>query len=175
MKAYKCVLMIAALFVSSSSLFGCASISPEKRPITTEKRDFIYDFEVHGKSKSELFKNARNFLATSYVDSKDITRVEDENEGTIIGKAVSQWNLSTDSWLIPTLPCYSRYNFFFVAKNEKARLQLSLIEGTVLPSCGWRLPPKRDYPQIVEQFNSIANELKNALNGSSEIEKLKNF
>lgn len=175
MKLFKYVVMAAALFVSFPFLFGCASISPDRLPITTEKRDFVYDFEVSGKSKGELFKNARYFLATSYVDSKDVTRVEDENEGTIIGKAVSEWKLSTDSWLIPYLPCYSRYNFFFVAKNEKARLQLSLVEGTVLPSCGWRLPPKRDYPQIVEQFDSIAKELKNALNGSSEIERLKNF
>jgi hypothetical protein len=176
MKSFIKRLTHVSLFVLIFFLVGCASmIPPERLPITTEKRDFIYDFKVPGKSKTELFNNARNYLATSYGNSKDVTRVEDEKEGTIIGKAVSEWKFSTNDWMIPHVPCYSRYNIFFVAKDEKARLQLSLLEGTVLPSCGWRLPPKQDYPQIVDQFNTIANDLKSALEGSSTIERLKNF
>lgn len=167
-------LLVKIVFISSF-LSGCISISPEKLPITNEKRDFIYDFEIQGQSKIELFKSARNYLATSYGDSKDVSRIEDETEGTIIGKAVTQWKRTTGDWMIPYMPCYSRYNIFFVAKQEKARLQLSLVEGAVMPSCGWNLPPKQDYPQIVAQFNIIAQELESALNGNSEINKLKNF
>lgn len=155
---------------------GCASVATETQPISSEKRDFVYDFEVKGKTKSELFRSARNYLATAYGNSKEVSRVEDEAAGTIIGKAIAKWNLTTDSWMVPAIACYSNYNIVFIAKDGKARLSLSIVEGVPLPAeCGWKLPPKRDYPQIVRQFYSISLDMKNALEGNSPLNKLSDF
>lgn len=157
------------------ALTGCMTIPPEQLPITTEKREFIYDFSIPNTTKKQLFKSARNYLASSYGDSKEISRVEDEEQGIIIGKAIAKWNLSTDSFLFPYIPCYSKYDINFIAKNEKGRLRLFLVEGAIPPCSGWPLPPKRDYPQIVTEFNAIAKGLEDALKGNSEINKLSEF
>lgn len=160
-------------------LSGCATpqTPADLMPITTEQRDFVYDFSVPGKSKKELFKNARNYLAVAYRNSKEISRVEDEEQGTIIGKAVSQWEYRYNGGLIAfNQPCYSNYNIFFIAKEGKARLQLSIVEGIAAPTlCAVNLPYKQGYKQIVDQFNLSASELENALNGNSTINKLSNF
>ena len=154
---------------------GCAAVPAENMPITTEKREFIYDFSIPGKVKKEIFKNARNYIATSFVDSKEVSRVEDEEQGIIIGKAISKWNMSTDSFLIPYMACYSKYDINFIAKDGKARLRIFLVEGALPPCTGWPLPPKRDYPQIVTQFNDVAKGLEEALKGNSAINKLSDF
>ncbi|MNR17945.1 hypothetical protein D3C85_1346380 [compost metagenome] len=52
----------------------------------------IYDYYAPGKTRKEIFKSFRNFLATAYGDSKAIGRVEDEKDGLIIAKAVTTWH-----------------------------------------------------------------------------------
>lgn len=159
-------------------LSGCGSIAttPEQMPITTEKRDFVFDYTVAGKSQQELFRSARNYLATVYGDSRAVARVEDSEQGTIIGKGISAWNLTTSSPLIPHMPCSSNYDLVFIAKDGRARLQLALKAGAVAPAqCGWDLPPKRDYPQIVAQFEGISAGMAKALNGQAPIDSLRNF
>lgn len=169
--------MKSAFFVIVlSALSGCASaVSPEQMPITTEQREFVYDFAAPGKSKADLFKDARNYFAMSFGNSKDVSRVEDEAQGTIIGKAVALWNLSNDSVIVPFIPCASNYNIIFIAKDGKARLQLTLVDGAPMASCQWPSPPKRDYPQIVRQFGGIGAGLGAAISGQSDVERLKNF
>lgn len=159
-----------------AALAGCAiTIPADRMPITTEQREFIYEYAAPGKSQTDLFRDARNYLAMSYGDSKEVSRVEDEAQGTIIGKAIAPWSLSTDSALIPFIPCASNYNIIFVAKEHKARLQLTLVDGVAMSSCQWTSPPKRDYPQIVKQFNGISAGLESAINGQSAVDRLKNF
>ena len=166
--------MIATCLVLMLS--GCTTLSPEQKPITTEQREFIFEYAVPAKSKTELFKAARNHFALSYGNSKEVSRLEDEEQGTIIGKAVAPWSLSLDSIIIPAMPCASNYNLIFIAKDGKARLQLTLLEGAALPlSCGWARPPKRDYPQIVSHFKSASESLSNALDNKAAIDRLKNF
>lgn len=157
------------------ALSGCVSISPERMPITTEQRDFVFEYAAPAKSQRELFIDARNYFAMSYGNSKDVSRVEDESQGTIIGKAVAPWNLSNDSMIIPFIPCASNYNIIFVAKDGKARLQLTLVDGAPMMTCGWTSPPKRDYPQIVQQFQRISAGLGDAINGKSDLDRLKKF
>lgn len=157
-------------------LTGCVSTPSDQLPITTEKREFLYDYTVVGKSKDELYVKANDFLAISFNNSKVISRVEDRKRGTIISKAIANWTLSTDGLIITGMPCYSSYDIYFIAKDGKARLQLELMEGAPNPSvCGWKLPPKRDYPQIVNLFDSIAKEMGSSLNGNSKLDKLNNF
>lgn len=169
----KYVLTLASLL----AVAGCAVTAPPGAyPITDEKREFTFDYAVPGKSQQELYRSARNYLATAYVDSRAVTRVEDEGQGTIIGKGVAPWNMTIDSSLIPSMPCSSNYDVIFIAKEGRARLQLTLKEGAAQPAtCNWPLPPKRDYPQIVNQFNSMSAGLEKALNGQGAVDKLRNF
>lgn len=157
-------------------LVGCVSTPPEQLPITTEKREFLYDYTVANATKDQLYTKANDFLAISFNNSKLISRIEDKDRGTIIAKAVASWTLSIDSFVVNGVPCYSNYDIYFIAKDGKARLQLELIEGAPNPSiCGWKLPPKRDYPQIVTLFNTISKELEKSLHGDSKLDKLNNF
>jgi Domain of unknown function (DUF4468) with TBP-like fold len=162
-------LKIAIIFLIISNMLGCVSVPPELMPITTEQREFTYDYSAPKKSQKELFNSARNYFALSYGDSKEVTKVEDELQGTIIGKAKVKWLYALNSLVVnQQIPYYSDYNIIFIAKDGKARLQLNFVESV-------SVPPKRDYPQIVQQFKSIADGLGKALDGQSEIDKLKNF
>lgn len=172
MKTYLSPLLLISTFIT-----GCAGIhvDPGMSQITDEKREFIYEYSIPNKNKKEIIKNARNFIASSYVNSKEISRVEDMEDGVIIAKALMEWKLETGSPLIPFMPCYSNYEINFVAKDEKARLRLYLIKGAASPSCQWPLPPKNSYPQIAQEFERISKGMDEALQGHSPINKLKDF
>ena len=169
---------VATTLVCLLVLAGCAApgIPPSQAPITDEPREFTFDYPVPGKSQVELYRAARNYLATAYVDSRAVTRVEDEAQGTIIGKGVVNWNYRTDSSLLPAVPCSSSYDVIFIAKEGRARLQLTFREGAAsITSCNISLPPKRDYPQIVSQFNDMSAGMEKALNGQGAVDKVRNF
>jgi hypothetical protein len=152
------------------------TVPPEQLPITTEKREFLYEYSVSGATKEQLYIRANDFLAVSFNNNKVISRVEDKERGMIIAKAVAKWIISFDGLIVKGVPCYSNYDIYFIAKEGRARLQLTLVEGTPNPSaCGWALPPKRDYPQIVKQFDSIAKSLGSSLNGKGALEKINDF
>lgn len=159
--------------LAAGLLVGCASIPPEQMPITGEQREFVYEYSA-AKSKQELFKAARNYFALTAGDSKGITRVEDEAEGTIIGKGNISWQYTTGSALVPAVPCASRASLIFIAKDGKARLQMKLEEGAVPEAqCGWHLPPKQDYPQVVASFDRLGKGLEKAISGDSAVDRLK--
>ena len=159
-----------------ASLAGCAiTAPPEAYPITTEQREFVYEFSAPGKSQKELFSVAREYFALTYGNSKEITRVEDEAQGTIIGRAIVPWDMTTGSTMIPSFPCASYYGVIYVAKDGKARLQLTLQDGPAMASCQVQAPPKRDYPQIVQQFQRVSIGLGDAIGGNSAVDKLRNF
>lgn len=162
---------------AATVLLVCAAgTSAAQTTITTEKRDFIFDYTVAGKSQQDLFRSARNYLATAYGDSRAVSRVEDAEQGTLIGKGVVAWGLTVDGFLVKSIPCSSNYDIVFIAKDGRARLQLSLKEGSVSPrDCNWPLPPTRDYPQIVSHFKGISADMEKALNGQAPIDALRNF
>ncbi|CRN03863.1 hypothetical protein [Pseudomonas sp. 34 E 7] len=170
--------MFKTLFAATATLLlvACVATPQEQLLITTEKREFLYDYDVAGASKAQLFARANDFLAVSFQNSKLISRVEDKERGAVIAKAVSSWMLSTDGLIVTGVPCYSNYDIYFIAKDGRARLQLELVAGAPHPSsCGWTLPPKRDYPQIVDQFNDIDASLGKSLRGEGKLDKLNDF
>ena len=98
------VLVFAALI-----LFGCASM---KRADKDAKREFTFDFEVPGKSQSELWHNARDYFAEVYGDFRSVFSVLDEENDTMIGKGLASWStLGND--------CYTAYQFVLQQKTEK--------------------------------------------------------
>ena len=157
-------------------LAGCLEVSPEQMPITSEQREFVYEYAVPDQTKAELFRAARSNFAVAYGNSREVDWLEDEGQGTIIGKAIAPWNLTIGTIPVQSVPCASNYNLVFIAKDGRARLELSLLEEVALPSsCGWKLPSKRDYPQVVEHFQRAFETLGNALHSKSAIDRLKNF
>ncbi len=158
--------MLALLIVLSFS--GAAKAEPQ--------REFTYDYTVPGKTKADLYKAAQSFLALTYGDNRAVIHSEDANEGTIIGKAIVPWNLSTGGFFVTAVACSSNYRIVFIAKEQKARLHLALVEGAPSRNCpGWIYPPEKDYAQLTQQFAAISQGLDTALRGESTLDRLKNF
>jgi hypothetical protein len=158
------IIFLTVIFLLS--IIGCAGIQPIKDNV---QKEFTYDYVVDGKTKSELWKNARNYFAAVYGDFTQVARVMDENEGTIIGKGLAPWYLLGNK-------CGHEYHIRFMAKDGKARLQLELIPGVPpLSDCtGYPLPSEDGYQEIIKQFKEISLELEKALKGESK-STLNNF
>jgi hypothetical protein len=162
---------IAALLVL---IQGCQS-TPDERPISKEQLEVkTYTYVDLGESKDELWLRARNYLASTYVNSQTINRVSDKDEGVWIGKALTKWKMLDMSF---SPYCLSDYQIRFVAKDNKARLQLELLDTTPpLSECqGWSLPSGYGYKQIMEEFDDISLGLESALRGKSSLEDMKDF
>ncbi len=156
-------------------LFGCANNpNAPDYPISQSKvkaQTFTYT-DLDG-DKEELWEKARNYIATVYGDSKAVLRVEDEKNGTLIGKGLIGWKIFSSA-LSPT--CHSEYDIRFVAKDNKARLQLELLSGApALSGCTWKLPSNFGYEQVISEFERMSSELESALRGSGKIEKMQDF
>ena len=155
-------------------LQGCQS-TPEDKLITRDQLEAkTYTYVDLSANKDELWLRARNYLASTYVNSKTINRVSDKKDGTWIGKASIRWKM-LDMTFSPY--CLSDYQIRFISKDYKARLQLELLEGVpVLSECkGWPLPSGYGYKQIIEEFDHISSGLEDALKGKGKLEEMKNF
>ena len=152
----------AVLFLS-----GCAGLEFADR---NAQREFTFDYVIENKSKSELWRNARDYFAESYGDSRAVFRIMDEKDGTIIGRGTASWSLVGSR-------CCTDYHVRFAAKDNKARLQFEIIEGVPsYSSCkGWPWPSRSGYQQIVSSFYSTRDALRNALEGKGSDSKLKDF
>lgn len=156
-------------------LAGCFGITPamkaEMAPVDQNaQKEFTYDFSLPGKSQADLWRSARDFFAETYGDSRAVFRVEDEKDGTLIGRGLAPWALMSTR-------CISEYQIRFAAKVGKARLQYELIEGApALSQCqGWLLPSKSGYKEITDSFAKSAKSLELALQGKGSGSKLKDF
>jgi hypothetical protein len=145
-------ILLALIFVS-----GCSTMVDQNF-----KHEFTYDYNVPGKTKNELWKSARNFIATTYVDSTKVIRVADEETGTLIGMGVVGWLITP----ISDHACNYNYSIKFAAKDSKARLQFDL--QNVIGGCGWDRPSADGYQQIENQFNAIGAKLGENLAGKTD-------
>ncbi len=88
------------------ALSGCATVGPELTQISiNDIKPITFDYSIPNASKEILFKRARNHFATVYGDSRSVIRVEDANEGVILGKGAVEWKLATGSFVIPYHSC----------------------------------------------------------------------
>jgi len=159
----------------ASSMVGCATTDPAQLPVNSADivpSTFTY-LELKS-GKDELWMRARNYIATVYGDSKSVLRVEDKAEGVLVGKGLVSWKMLPSS-LSPI--CHSEYQIRFVAKNQKARLQLELLEGTPVASkcSAWTLPSGYGYEQVEAEFKVISQGLENALGGTGKIDSMSDF
>lgn len=160
------------------ALSGCATVGPELTQISiNDIKPITFDYSIPNASKEILFKRARNHFATVYGDSRSVIRVEDANEGVILGKGAVEWKLATGSFVIPYMSCYAEYNLRFVAKDSKARLQMELIDGapTYSQCSGWSRPTIPAYKEVLASFDNTSKSLSNALNGIGSENSFKDF
>ena len=166
-----------ALFALAFFLSGCIS-SPKVEPMIANDKQllFTYDFKVTSTDKNLLWKRARDYFASSYGDFRSVFTVMDEEDGTLIGKAITHWNLYTSAGSYSqTFQCSLNYHIRFIAKDNKARLQLEIIDGApITSSCGgWKLPTEKGYKEVVDSFNLNAKSVEKALNGKGAFNDFK--
>ncbi len=165
---------IVALVVVTIALFGCATDIPMDRLPNETKTTFTYNYEIESVNQSNLWKRARDYFAGAYGDSRSVFRVMDENEGTIIGKGSSSWLVGNS---MHAITCFTDYHIRFIAKDNKARLQLEIINEVqaASPCKGWPLPSKQGFELIAKSFDDSSKALEKALNGggsSNEFKKI---
>lgn len=154
--------MRALLFVLLGiSIIGCSTLIPVQADRDAQ-REFVYDYEVQGVDKTELWVRARNFIAESFGDSRSVLRVEDREETTLIGRGAVSWNLLGNT-------CATEYQLRFESRDNRARLGLEIIEGVPPYSActGWPWPSEDGYNTIINSFERLSNGLEDALNESS--------
>jgi hypothetical protein len=165
---------IIIFFTAALLIQGCVS-TPENTPIKKDQLEVkTYTYTDLDGTKELLWKRANNYLASTYNNSKAILRVSDIEQGTLIGKGSYRWKM-LDSYGSPY--CLSEYQIRFIAKDQKARLQLELLEGAPpLSKCiAWTLPSGYGYSQIMNEFDDISEGLENALRGSGKLESMSDF
>lgn len=120
---------------------------------------------------NKLWRNARDYFAGVYGDSRSVFRVMDENDGTLIGRGLAPWKIPGGS------ECSTEYHIRFAAKDNKARVQFELIEGVppTSPCSGWPLPSQDGYDSIKRSFAMTAKEVEGALKGGGGKNKFKDF
>jgi hypothetical protein len=148
-------ILLLALFLSA-----CAGLGPMMD--SDFKHEFTYDYTAAGKSKTEIWTAARNFMALTYNDSTKVIKVADETNGTLIGSAIIGWQIAPYSSVF----CKYDYSIKFAAKDGKARLQLDLLNP--IGGCGWDRPSEAGYQQITAQFNEIGAKLGETLTNSNK-------
>jgi|GEM_PF-1117680 len=173
-------LMLSTTVFMLGLLTGCAA--PQMGPGATMVTEDVlqphtYDYTISSAAKDVLFQRARDYFATSFGDSRSVIRVQDANEGLILGKGATSWNIETGMTFAPITTCYSEYDVRFMAKDGKARLQVELIRGAPSYSVcsGWALPTITGYQKILEGFNTFSKSLGVALEGKGRSEEFRNF
>lgn len=140
------------------TISGCISIEPTSKNV---QKTFTYDYAVDSVDQEELWVRARDYLAKAYGDSRSVLRVQDREEGTLIGRGI-------ETWYVMNYPCLSEYNVRFQSKDGRARLQLELIEGVpALSECQRSWPTQSGYESIVSSFNQFSQGLEVALKQKS--------
>lgn len=133
-----------------SLLIGCQAT----RIDDGKQRVFTYNFSVPNTDKDIIWIRARDYLATAYGDSREVLSVQDKESSTLIGKALVSWYLLTNE-------CLSKYEVRFMAKDDKARLRLSLLDGVPADSecMAWPMPSKGGYKEITRHFDKLALDI----------------
>lgn len=169
------------LFVGIALLSSGCATGPTGPSATMIESEVIsaqtYDYSIEGARKDDLYQRARNYFAISFGDSRSVIRIEDKDEGLILGKGATSWRIETGNWAVPHLDCYSEYDLRFMAKDNRARLQLTLLEGAPsFSQCsGWPRPTVTGYEKILRGFEDFSQRLELELKGEGSVSDFKDF
>ena len=148
------VMSIVPFFLS-----GCAGMMPAEKDV---QKTFTYDYQIESVNQEDLWVRARDYFAETYGDSRSVLRVQDREEATLLGRGAATWYYAGNR-------CSTEYHVRFQSRDERARLQLELIEGVPsYSSCsGWPWPSEGGYQTIVTDFENLSAGLEKALNEGS--------
>ncbi len=134
------------------------------------KSVFTIDYSDLDGNKSELWKKGRNFFSRTYGDFNSVFKTVDIDQGILIGRAIFNWNLVENN-------CSSYYEITFVAKDQKARLRLELIDAVPATSAckGWSWPTKSGYKEVVMDFKNPSERLETELKGNGKTDDVMDF
>jgi hypothetical protein len=158
-------------------LAGCATDpnSPYAMIPASEIEAQTYTYTELKGNKIELWKKARNYIATVYGDSKTVFRVEDEADGVLLGKGVIDWSMGDGSLSLGVKNyCSSEYDIRLVAKDNKAQLQLK-ISRTILKCKNWVTPSRYGYGEILKEFARISEGMEASLRGEDQHKSMYDF
>lgn len=158
------------------ALSGCVTKpNPEQTPITlSEIKAQTYTYTELKGNKGEIWRKARNYIATVYGDSKAVFNVEDEEDGVLIGKGVVDWKGGIKSLGIELFNCSSDYSIRFVAKDNKAQLQLKYVRN-ILECKDFKTPTRYGYKQIIKEFEIISEALEASLRDEGQLKSMYDF
>ena len=111
---YKYIITFSLLII-----FGCAG---SLQVIETERK-FQKTFDNLELNKSDIYIKSLQWLAKSFVDSKEVIEFQDENTGKIIGKGMS--SVIFNPTLIAPININIQYTLTIEIKDNKARITYS--------------------------------------------------
>ncbi len=144
---------------------ACISVALDSPQITNEPLEIIYEIPSTN-TKAVSYKEARNFFANKLEDSNKAIKVADEADGLIIGRSTISWRLTFTN--NNTIECQSSYSFNFSSINKLTTLKIKLDNKAPSTSAckGWDLPSKNAYQNMMNQFDAMALELAQKLQGN---------
>jgi hypothetical protein len=117
-------------------------------------------------SQSELYRLANEWMAKTFVDSKEVIQYQDKNEGVIVGRGVTESKIGLanfDFWDSLTIE----------VKANKARATIEDIYGetTILDTKSTIKPEEmrqKEYDELETKFNLLIDDLSIYLNQKTE-------
>lgn len=112
------------LFLSLTTLASCAQWAiPPESPIEERSLQKVHEIKL---SKNEIYDRALEWMAQTFVDSKAVIELKDKENGKIIGKGMSSFNVDSGLILVP-IPC--RFTLILEAKDNKYRTTYDNFTG----------------------------------------------
>jgi hypothetical protein len=84
----KGILFFALIFISSCSAFAQKDTTGLNIPVKDGSVVYERIAEIPGKSKADLYKNAKQWLVDYFKNSRDVIQSEDKEDGTLVGKGI---------------------------------------------------------------------------------------
>ena len=104
-----------ASFMVIMLISGCASMSVADPNLNYQKT-----YEQPGKSKEDIYSKALQWLARTYNDSKAVIEYQNEEEGKIIGRGISE--VTFNPTLIAPITHQIQYTITIDIKENKIRI-----------------------------------------------------
>ena len=149
------------LFTISVILFiiSCAAML-DKIPEEDLRVQKVFEVDLN---KGEIYSSSVQWMAKTFVDSKEVIEVKDAENGRLIGKGITEFRVQ-----IIQVPC--RYTMTIEAKDNKVRITFDNFVGLWgkyhnQPRAIGKYKGERGYlEEIKNKLNILADDLNNHLN-----------
>lgn len=143
MYTFKWILITYALL-----FIGCTSL----REVSKEERIVQKVYEISGLTQRQIYDKAAEWMAKTYVSSKEVIQLKDPVNGKIIGKGVTSFTN-----IMVSIPC--EYTISIESKDGRVRVTFENFVGL------WGQYHNERRPVVEEGF---INEIKSNLEATAE-------